>query len=65
MLTMNTLLYDLGDICEKHGIFNVSGIPFEKNTGYIEVERREFLDILTEVYHAGMKFEKERKFYDR
>lgn len=62
---MNTILYDLEDICKKRGIFNVSGIPFEKKNEYIEVERREFLDILTEVYHAGMKFEKERKFYER
>lgn len=59
---MNTLLYEVADICEKHGILNVSDIPFEKTTGFVEMERRDFLNLLTEVYHAGIRFEKESKY---
>ena len=59
---MNTLLYEVADICEKHGILNVANIPFEKTTGFIEMERRDFLNLLAEVYHAGIRFEKENKY---
>ena len=62
MLTMNTLLYAVSDICEKHGIMNVGDIPFEKTVGFVEMERRDFLNLLTEVYYAGIRFEKENKY---
>jgi hypothetical protein len=52
----------VSDICEKHGILNVADIPFEKAEGYVEMSRRDFLNLLTEVYHAGIGFEKERKY---
>lgn len=59
---VSTLLYEVSDICEKHGILNVADIPFEKAEGYVEISRRDFLNLLTEVYHAGIGFEKERKY---
>ena len=60
-----TILYEISEICEKHGILNVSDIPFGEEYGYMELDKRDFLNLLYEVYRAGAKSEKEKKVVNR
>lgn len=61
MTSTDIALDVISDICHRHGIVNVSEIPFERTELNVEMPRKDFLNLLLDIYVSGFSFAKERK----